>query len=412
MMYDRLDERLGKRVTRKLQNNTYLQRRENGDIAILLHLTDVVTFKRDGRIILDSGGWLTVTTKDRMNTYTPYPIHVFSDRGQWFVADNWAYNKESVRFEYHDGIEIRVLDDNTLIVDGFTMPDPNAQTEENKKLRDEVDKEIKRYVKLLPEAIAQWQEEIRTTGTIKTTGDPWCCSQVAVDGTHPLRCHPLIDHWRQHFKDKYVFPTLVIEAANYKQDNNRIGIWIQMGFVRGITDYVTAFLRAELFPAGFASKGYRGPTPDRKWELEHPEPEDTSPKLSAIVTVCTDVSDAHFSGEEVPDVVCHPQTGEEMCTTRYVSLDGWGRGYWTVDPLPGWQKVGEGCNVGDWDDAPPGMSDTESKNAINQMGEKYGEVVLVTCGGSNLFAMQYDVLARKGAEVIDIAQHRTRELTS
>ena len=57
------------RTRRKLENNTYLERHDDGDIAVVLHGTDVVTFKPNGDIILDTGGWQTPTTKDRMNRY-------------------------------------------------------------------------------------------------------------------------------------------------------------------------------------------------------------------------------------------------------------------------------------------------------------------------------------------------------
>lgn len=72
--------------SRKLANNTYAQRRDADTIAIRLHATDVVTHHRDGRIVLDSGGWNTVTTKQRMNAFTPQMIQVHSIKGRWFVT--------------------------------------------------------------------------------------------------------------------------------------------------------------------------------------------------------------------------------------------------------------------------------------------------------------------------------------
>lgn len=62
---------------RKLQNNTYLERYYDPDrIAVCLHSTDVLTFFPDGAIELDTGGWSTITTQDRMNTYLPDPWSV------------------------------------------------------------------------------------------------------------------------------------------------------------------------------------------------------------------------------------------------------------------------------------------------------------------------------------------------
>lgn len=69
---------------RKVANNTWAERRPNGDIAIRLHATDVVTYSPDGSITLNTGGWFTVTTKERMNRFTPFGIS--SVKGEWQVA--------------------------------------------------------------------------------------------------------------------------------------------------------------------------------------------------------------------------------------------------------------------------------------------------------------------------------------
>lgn len=83
MTYHEADAQLNGRCHehRKLQNSTYLERRPGSDIAVRLHQTDVLTFSPDGAITLDSGGWDTVTTKDRMNAYLPPVWRVGSDCG-------------------------------------------------------------------------------------------------------------------------------------------------------------------------------------------------------------------------------------------------------------------------------------------------------------------------------------------
>jgi hypothetical protein len=52
--YTEAVERLGARQSRKLQNNTYVQRRSDDTIAVRLHATDVVTYYADGRTVLGS----------------------------------------------------------------------------------------------------------------------------------------------------------------------------------------------------------------------------------------------------------------------------------------------------------------------------------------------------------------------
>lgn len=78
---------------RKLCNNTYLIRRSDEEIAVRLHATDVVTFHADGSIDIGTGGWNTVTTKDRINAYCA--IRVWSESGYMFAR----YGNQCVGFD-------------------------------------------------------------------------------------------------------------------------------------------------------------------------------------------------------------------------------------------------------------------------------------------------------------------------
>jgi hypothetical protein len=93
--------------SRKLENNTYLIRVDKNTIAVQLHHTNVVTFHKDGRIILRTGGWQTVTTKDRLNNYSP--VRVFQRDYEWFVAfpkaDGGYDWKNAIEFE--SGMDVR-----------------------------------------------------------------------------------------------------------------------------------------------------------------------------------------------------------------------------------------------------------------------------------------------------------------
>lgn len=53
---------------RKLANNTYLHEVQTG-YAVCLHQTDILTFRPDGTVVLDSGGHLTRVTRERINRY-------------------------------------------------------------------------------------------------------------------------------------------------------------------------------------------------------------------------------------------------------------------------------------------------------------------------------------------------------
>jgi len=71
------------RKSRKLENNTYGYIEDDGSVGVELHSTKVVTLYANGLVKLASGGWQTVTTKDRMNRYSP--VSVRQRKGDWYV---------------------------------------------------------------------------------------------------------------------------------------------------------------------------------------------------------------------------------------------------------------------------------------------------------------------------------------
>lgn len=76
---------LGNKAQKKIGNNTTLRRVDGYRFAICLHSTDVVEICMDGNYILNSGGWRTVTTKSRINQYSP--IGVCQKKGVWYIND-------------------------------------------------------------------------------------------------------------------------------------------------------------------------------------------------------------------------------------------------------------------------------------------------------------------------------------
>lgn len=70
---------------------------ENGKTAITYHSTDVVTFDEKS-ITLNTSGWFTNTTKNRMNqTSNQFDLEfcVFQKNGNWFVE----FQGTTVEFE-------------------------------------------------------------------------------------------------------------------------------------------------------------------------------------------------------------------------------------------------------------------------------------------------------------------------
>ena len=78
---------------------------ENGFIKVKYHSTTVIEFNYE-KIILNSGGWRTATTKTRMNqacNQFNLGIWVYQKDFTWFVH----IEKTGERLPFYDGIEIK-----------------------------------------------------------------------------------------------------------------------------------------------------------------------------------------------------------------------------------------------------------------------------------------------------------------
>jgi len=71
---------------RKVGNNTYAEILHDNSVGIMLHSTYVVKIHPDNTYTLQTGGWQTVTTKDRINQYSP--VRVYQRKYEWFVKIN------------------------------------------------------------------------------------------------------------------------------------------------------------------------------------------------------------------------------------------------------------------------------------------------------------------------------------
>ena len=104
MNYQIADEKLQGRNknSRKIGNNTYLERRPDGSIVIRLHNTDILTFNPNGDTTLEAGGWHTVTTKARINEFMSTGWGLYQKNFDWYLQ-NYITGQE---IDYRDGITI------------------------------------------------------------------------------------------------------------------------------------------------------------------------------------------------------------------------------------------------------------------------------------------------------------------
>lgn len=82
--YADADAYLGRKDDRPLPGRyTRLVRLFGGGIAVRYHVTNVVIYYSNGLIYINSGGYKTVTTKARINTYTN--ARVYSRNYEWYL---------------------------------------------------------------------------------------------------------------------------------------------------------------------------------------------------------------------------------------------------------------------------------------------------------------------------------------
>jgi hypothetical protein len=110
--YNEARAMLNGRTTRTIANNTTLVDQGEGVIGLRLHGTFVVVFDDSGHIILNSGGYRTRTTADRLNRVArAHGWSVFAKSFDWFIS---APDGSVFAWE-----------------DGFTIPAPKAPARED-----------------------------------------------------------------------------------------------------------------------------------------------------------------------------------------------------------------------------------------------------------------------------------------
>ena len=97
--YDGFDKYLGRKDQRKLSHNVYAVR-DGEDITIVFHWTAILRYQPDGRIVLNSGGYRSVTTKGNLNQYSD--CSVWQDKHIWYVSYG-----DSGAMEFKDGMEFK-----------------------------------------------------------------------------------------------------------------------------------------------------------------------------------------------------------------------------------------------------------------------------------------------------------------
>ena len=162
--------------------------------GIKLHNTIIVRYHTNGNIILDTDGWKTVTTRDRINYYTPESISVWQERFIWYVS----YQGKQYLFE--DGMKFHPQGLITLN-DNEVKPYSPDEIKAKKKLKAKVDKYCKAFIeKFIKQEIAQ-----------PDGGDCWLCC-MKDSNSNKAWGDSDSSHLLNHIEEKYYVPSLLNNA--------------------------------------------------------------------------------------------------------------------------------------------------------------------------------------------------------
>jgi len=185
-----------KKPTKKLENNTYLDTLEAGNFGVKLHNTYIVIVSPDETYELNSGGYRTVTTKDRINKYAP--VRIWQERGIWYLYD---------RELFYDGI--LVDREGNILSEKLDV----TREEKGKKL---IDKMVSKYIKGFIAHIKDGKLED------PNNGDCWGCCMEAKTVEGVVSTEPFgYDHYLSHFEEEYYVPSLLWKAIR----GNKAFVW-------------------------------------------------------------------------------------------------------------------------------------------------------------------------------------------
>jgi hypothetical protein len=153
---------------------------------IRLHLTDILTFTPNGVIIINSGGWRTSTTKERINHFLPVPWRITQENSTWYLNNH----------VFADGITINA--DQTVTGAG------NADT-------------VKALKKSITVYIDGFLDKLHNNQlSLPSAGDCWLCTLTDSQSGQPMGERdgvPEEEHILSHIRENYHVPALVLRAC-------------------------------------------------------------------------------------------------------------------------------------------------------------------------------------------------------
>jgi len=211
---------------KKLENNTWEYINDAGNRTIRLHDTDIMEFLPRNKVRLSSGGWLTMTTKQRLNNHLPRPLVISQDKRKWFIRGE-------------GGKEIPFFDGMVVPLDGKIAPSKKIQAkirgEETKQKR--LDKLVENYCKAL-------RKQLRETGLpMPSGGDCWFCCLRNEKGVSWGELSSDTEHLMSHLKEKYIMGSLIFNAMQHR--GYKAEFWFGIDQDKKLEDYhIDTYVRA------------------------------------------------------------------------------------------------------------------------------------------------------------------------
>lgn len=195
----------GRGGTRKMADNTYLVARGDGSVGLRYHETEVVIFRPD-RVTLTTGGWHTMTTRERIEMglrLAGVPGEISTDghglNGPWNYSRR-CNGKDGPKWvgktPFTDGLEVSYK--------GVPMNADKGAGKADEALVRLVDAYCKRLSKTLREE-SGWDPD--------PGGDCWYCGLRTKNGDALGNALEINGHLLDHLKEGYIMSSLMLNAA-------------------------------------------------------------------------------------------------------------------------------------------------------------------------------------------------------
>ena len=164
-----------------LADNTRLVARA-GYFAIVYHKTEIVKIYPNDTYELNSGGWHTYSTKERLNAFSP--VNLWANKGLWYFNNN----------VFQDGVK----------VDSKGKPIDKVESVESiEGKKNALDKAVSSYIK-------RFCEHLKKHGLKDPdAGDCWLCGLLNKAGDYTN-----VGHLISHMEEDYFVSRLLFEAVS------------------------------------------------------------------------------------------------------------------------------------------------------------------------------------------------------